>query len=451
MAGESFNFTMSSEEDLSCSICHEVFKEPVVLSCSHSFCRDCLKSWWREKPTQECPVCKRRSSKSDPPLNRALRNLCEAYVQQREQKTPEEQVCRVHSERLKLFCLTDQQPVCVVCRDSKIHEDHRFRPIVEAAQDLRDELDKSLLPLKKNLQKAKDFKEMFDKIASHIKNQHQHTELQIQAEFKKLHQFLVEEEESRMKTLREEEEQKTHRMKDKMAAVSREIEALSESIRATEEQLRAPDVSFLLQYKAAVERVQRCPLLEEEEPQLGPEAHIDQAKHLGNLTFNIWTNMKRLVQFTPVILNPNRAEYVVLSDDLTNGGAVFGSEVFDSGSHSWDVEVGDNKKWVLAVMTDPCVEGFKKEDVEIWVMGFSDGKYEAVHNKDGISLKLVSKPLKPLKRIRVRLDFDKREVSFYDLDTNTHIHTFTQISQKKLSPLFGGKDKYPIRILPQKI
>uniref|UniRef100_A0A8C6SEH1 B box-type domain-containing protein n=1 Tax=Neogobius melanostomus TaxID=47308 RepID=A0A8C6SEH1_9GOBI len=138
------------------------FKEPVVLSCSHSFCKGCLKSW------------------SDPPLNL---------------------VCRVHSERLKLFCLTDQQPVCVVCRDSKVHEDHRFRPIVEAAQDLRDELDKSLLPLKKNLQKAKDFKKEFVEIADCIKNQVYQTKGQIEAEFKKLHQFLVEEEESRMKLL----------------------------------------------------------------------------------------------------------------------------------------------------------------------------------------------------------------------------------------------------------
>uniref|UniRef100_A0A8C6T484 RING-type domain-containing protein n=1 Tax=Neogobius melanostomus TaxID=47308 RepID=A0A8C6T484_9GOBI len=111
LSNDSVIMAFRPEEDLTCLICQDIFKEPVVLSCSHSFCKDCLRSWWREKPTRECPVCKRRSSKSDPPRNLALRNLCEAYVQQREQKTPEEQVCRVHSERLKLFCLTDQQPV----------------------------------------------------------------------------------------------------------------------------------------------------------------------------------------------------------------------------------------------------------------------------------------------------------------------------------------------------
>uniref|UniRef100_A0A3B4WND6 Ketohexokinase n=1 Tax=Seriola lalandi dorsalis TaxID=1841481 RepID=A0A3B4WND6_SERLL len=67
--------TQASEDDLSCPVCQDIFKNPVVLSCSHSFCKDCLQSWWREKPIQECPICKRRSSKSDPPRNLALKNL----------------------------------------------------------------------------------------------------------------------------------------------------------------------------------------------------------------------------------------------------------------------------------------------------------------------------------------------------------------------------------------
>uniref|UniRef100_A0A8C6SQA5 Uncharacterized protein n=1 Tax=Neogobius melanostomus TaxID=47308 RepID=A0A8C6SQA5_9GOBI len=348
-------------EDLTCLICQDIFKEPVVLSCSHSFCKDCLRSWWREKPTRECPVCMRRSSKSDPPRNLALRNLCEAYVQQREQKTPEEQVCRVHSERLKLFCLTDQQLLCLVCRDSAAHRNHSCKPIEEVMKDLREKLRKCLEPLTKNLQTAKEVQMEFDLSLAHIKNQFHQTERQIEAEFMKLHQFLIEEEEFRMKALREEEEQKTQRMKDKMAAVSREIEALSESIRATEEQLRAPDVSFLLQYKAAVERVQRCPLMEEE-PQLGPEALIDQ----------------KLVQFTPIILDPNTAHpELSLSDDLMSvrGGEerqlpknperiinelplVRGYEGYNSGSHIWEIDVENSTSWSFGVGT----ESRRKED-----------------------------------------------------------------------------------------
>lgn len=41
---------------LRCSICLFVFNNPVTLSCGHSFCYDCIKSWHEVEPT--CPLCK---------------------------------------------------------------------------------------------------------------------------------------------------------------------------------------------------------------------------------------------------------------------------------------------------------------------------------------------------------------------------------------------------------
>uniref|UniRef100_A0A8C2WNX7 B box-type domain-containing protein n=1 Tax=Cyclopterus lumpus TaxID=8103 RepID=A0A8C2WNX7_CYCLU len=185
-------------EDLSCSVCH------------------CLKRWWREKPTQECPVCNRRSR--SPPRNLVLKNLCESFLEESDQRAPET-LCSLHSEKLKLFCLDHQQPVCVVCRDSEKHTDHRFKPIDEAAEDLKKELQKSLKPLKEKLKVLEQVKGNCDQTAEHMKVQVQHTERQIQDQFKKLRQFLEEEEEARISALREEEEQKSGVMKEKMEAL----------------------------------------------------------------------------------------------------------------------------------------------------------------------------------------------------------------------------------------
>ncbi|XP_059181371.1 E3 ubiquitin-protein ligase TRIM39-like [Centropristis striata] len=452
------------ENDLCCSVCHGIFKDPVVLSCSHSFCKDCLQSWWTEKPTRECPICNRRSSKGDPPCNLVLKNLCESFLQERDQRASEA-LCSLHSEKLKLFCLDHQQPVCVVCSHSEEHTNHRFRPINEAAQQLKKELQETLKPLKEKLEEFEEVKVKFDETAEHIQVQARRTETQIKEQFKKLHQFLEEEEEARMAALREEEEQKSQVMEEKMEALSREIAALSDTVRATEDELRAEHVSFLHNYKAAVERAQQRPLLED--PQLPSGALIDEAKHLGNLAFNIWNKMKDMVSYSPVILYPNTAgPGLILSADLTSvrGGeeqqlpdnpertdyySVLGSEGFKSETHSWEVEVGDNTWWTLGLLAE-SVQRRGDMGSGLWRIQFCGDKYFLWSLSDGFT---VLKVKKKSQRIRVNLDWNRGKLSFSDADTNTHVHTFTHTFTERLFPYFCNwdDDNLPLQVLPVKV
>ncbi|XP_031591624.1 zinc-binding protein A33-like [Oreochromis aureus] len=451
------------QEELSCPVCRDIFRDPVVLSCSHSFCRNCLKRWWRKKEIRQCPVCKSASRKKNPPCNLVLKNLCENFLLETNQSASaeSESLCGLHSEKLKLFCLDHQEPACLICRDSKTHSNHRFRPIDEAAQDHRKELQISLKPLQDKLKAFERVKGNFVQTAEHIKVQAFHAKRQIKEQFKKLHQFLDEEEEARITALREEEEGKSASMSDMIVALSREIASLSETIRAAEEELRARDITFLQNYKAAVSRVQRCPQLDD--PQLVSGALIDVAKHLGNLTYNIWNKMKKMVSYSPVILDPNTAEsHLCISEDLTSVSLgerqqlpdnperfdgypiVLGSECFDSGTHSWDVEVGDSPNWLVGVAEESTKrKGQTDFKCGLWAVWFSKGSYFIRSPLDSSSFH----PKKKLQRIRVCLDWKSGKLSFSDPDIN--IHTFTHTFTQKLFPFVYTKNELPLKILPR--
>lgn len=450
-----------SEKDLSCSICQDIFRDPVVLSCSHSFCKDCLHRWWYERRKDVCPLCREISLFRCPPRNLALKNVCETFTLERKQRSSAEPLCSLHAEKLKLFCLDHQEPVCLVCRDSNLHHNHRFRPIAEAVQDHRQELLVSLNPVKKKLNLFQRAKGKLEETAEHIRAQAQRTERRIMEEFKRLHRFLREEEEERLAALREEERRKHHAMREQSEALSRSISRLSDTIRATEEALRAADVPFLQKYKAARKRVQQNHRLDDPPP--ASAVLIDEAKHLGNLSYNIWTRMKEMVSYSPVILDPNTAHPGLhLSEDLTRVRlgpnqklpqnperfdqhlCVLGSAGFSSGTHSWDVEVGSGENWGVGVVkesvlrTGPIQTGF-------WGLCRFSGSYMVVSYPLPDQILRVSE----LKRVRVQLDWDGGRLSFFELESNKHLYTFRQTFSEKLFPFIGTNDQSPLKILPE--
>lgn len=143
------------EEELSCPVCCDIFKDPVVLKCSHSFCRDCLQQFWnKKKARRECPICRRKCSLTEPTVSLALKNVADTFLREQklkagatgsgagvlgtgEQAELVDVMCITHREVLKLFCLDDSEVLCCVCHTSKKHQGHRVCPLDEAAQDLK--------------------------------------------------------------------------------------------------------------------------------------------------------------------------------------------------------------------------------------------------------------------------------------------------------------------------
>ncbi|XP_051741801.1 E3 ubiquitin-protein ligase TRIM35-like [Ctenopharyngodon idella] len=435
----------AAEDDYICPVCREIFKDPVILSCSHSFCKECLQQFWRIKKTQECAVCRKRSLREEPPVNLALKNLCESFLKERNKRSSSgsEEICSLHSEKLKLFCLEDKQPVCLVCRDSKQHDNHKFRPISEVVSSYKEELNTALKSLQKKLQHNEEKKEEFEETVQDIMSQAEHTERQIKREFKKLRQFLRDEEAATITALREEEEQKKQMMKEKLEEMNRHISALSHTIKDMEEMMKANDICFLKEFPVSMERVQSS----QPDPQMASGALIHVPRYLGNLPFRVWKKMQDIVQNTPVILDPNTAHpWLILSDDLTsvtNTGidqpvpdnperidhypCVLGSEGFNSGTHCWDVEVKENPWWCLGVT---AASNQRKG------LAFYDTDYiwSVQHDDDPWSSRPVDQDIDC---VRVCLDYDGGTVSFSDPVTNTHLDTFTTTFTDTLFPFFS--------------
>ncbi|KAL7859094.1 hypothetical protein SRHO_G00142410 [Serrasalmus rhombeus] len=456
-----------SEEDFSCPVCCDIFRDPVLLSCSHSVCKTCLQKFWETKGSRECPVCRRRSSKEYPPCNLVLKNLCEAFLESRSQRSSagSEGLCVLHNEKLKLFCLDDQQPVCVVCQTSKNHRNHKFCPVDEAVTEFKDKLKSALEPLQKNLTVLEEAKRDYDQTAAHIKTQAQHTERQIKEEFEKLHQFLRDEEAARIAALKEEEEQKSQMMRRKIEEMTGEISALSDTIRNIEKEMEAEDVLFLQSFKSTEKQAQLTP----KDPEKTSGALINVGKHLSNLKFRVWENMQEVLQYTPVTLDPNTAHPDLhLSDDLTaveerdqrsslpdnperfdEWWSVLGSEGFNSGIHCWDVQVGDSDKWSLGVITESGPRKGNSVWGSVWRLSYDKSSNTIWIYCPGQSDHYFTPKEKP-QRVRVQLDWDRGKVTFTDLLTNTHLHTITHTFTQRVLPYFCNASVHPLRILPVK-
>uniref|UniRef100_A0AAY4BWU1 RING-type E3 ubiquitin transferase n=1 Tax=Denticeps clupeoides TaxID=299321 RepID=A0AAY4BWU1_9TELE len=445
------------EDELSCPVCCEIFSDPVVLKCSHSFCKTCLHQIWNKKATRrECPVCRRKCSLTEPPVSLALKNVCDALQKEQGGRTPvaaessgcgavggkTEECCPAHGESVKLYCEDDAELLCCVCQTSRKHQGHSICPLEEAAQELKVRVT------------------TFERLMS------QDTERQIKDQFAELHQFLQKEEAARLALLQEEEEQKRQVTKKRTDCITLDILTLSHAIIAIENEIASNDMTFLQNFKNTTN------------PEKVPGALISVAKHVGSLKYRVWEKMQAITIWllSPVTLDPNTAYcWLSLSRDLTsvtNTGArqqlpdnperfdhfvfVLGSEGFTEGRHAWEVEVGDKSDWVLGVVNETIerkskITGCPKGG--FWTISHSDGEYMAMTSpRTKLSLQ------GPLERVRVQLDCDLGQVSFSNPVDMTPIYTFSDHKfTETMFPFFcpganiNGNNSGPLKICPVKV
>ncbi|XP_007231425.3 nuclear factor 7, ovary [Astyanax mexicanus] len=188
-----------SEDQLQCSICLEVFTDPVSTPCGHNFCMVCLRSYWASSSHCQCPFCKEQfSRRPELSVNTFISGLAAQFKKSAEFKSPDEPpfkrkrvlcdycsgvkldaqsscldcglsycnnhliphktvanlkkhklmdpvenledyICQKHERPLELFCRDDQTCVCQFCIETD-HRTHSTVPIEKESVKLKSQL-----------------------------------------------------------------------------------------------------------------------------------------------------------------------------------------------------------------------------------------------------------------------------------------------------------------------
>ncbi|EDO47311.1 predicted protein [Nematostella vectensis] len=146
-------------EELTCSVCLEQFREPKMLPCFHTFCKECL-----EKTKQSfrgnllCPTCRTKTSVTEHemiqklPNNFIVNRVLDALGAENsgELKYPNlgpnlKSFCINHKEKeLDLYCRDCQICVCTICF-ATAHQGHHLQNVELAMEEGKAKIKKQLL------------------------------------------------------------------------------------------------------------------------------------------------------------------------------------------------------------------------------------------------------------------------------------------------------------------
>ncbi|XP_070789484.1 E3 ubiquitin-protein ligase TRIM11-like [Pituophis catenifer annectens] len=277
----------------------------------------------------------------------------------------------------------------------------------------------------------------------------------IMAEFREL-QLWLEEKEKLLLTQMEETEKDIMARKEKgLAKHMEELGSLDHLIQEIEEKLQQPASKLLQDIGSILKKYQAKETYENPvDLLLGPKWTI--IWDYSDMTELLKSAMKKLrdtlesglqLQEENVTLDPDTAhlDCLEVSEDrksvkrvkLVEGKypvsdpmrfvhypCVLGCQEFSTGRHFWEVIVGGKGIWGVGVAKKPVNLTNLDEEIRLWEFVKWEGKYEAISPSKRSDLFLTEEPT----RIRIYLNCEGGQVSFFDASTATLLHTFSHTS-----------------------
>ncbi|XP_034055439.1 E3 ubiquitin-protein ligase TRIM21-like [Gymnodraco acuticeps] len=106
---------LQAEDQFLCSICLDVFTDPVSTSCGHNFCKNCITEHWDKSDQYQCPMCKEAfNTRPDLRVNTLFSEMVAQFRQSAQQKA------RSSSSSSEQQVFKAGEIPCDVCTETKL-------------------------------------------------------------------------------------------------------------------------------------------------------------------------------------------------------------------------------------------------------------------------------------------------------------------------------------------
>ncbi|KAG1931352.1 tripartite motif-containing protein [Pimephales promelas] len=221
-----------SQDEFVCPVCLDLLKDPVAIPCGHSYCKICISGCWDQEDEKrvyscpqcrqtfsprpalakntmlaevveklkktklpadcyagagdvECDVCTGRKHKAIKSCLVCQESYCQTHLDRHEEyhsRKPhkvidatgrlQDMICRKHDKELEIFCITDQELLCVWCKEYE-HKNHNTVSTAAQRTEKQKQLKETQMKIRQRIQqRQKDLHQLREDVESHKRSAH---------------------------------------------------------------------------------------------------------------------------------------------------------------------------------------------------------------------------------------------------------------------------------------
>ncbi|XP_073779681.1 E3 ubiquitin-protein ligase TRIM39-like [Danio rerio] len=449
----------------------QVFKQNVPEKTSEVLCDICDSV--KKKALKICLLCQNSYCQTHLDLHQKVTNLKHKLIDP--VLNLENYICQKHEKPLELFCKDDQTCVCLLCAVTN-HRNHNTVAVEEESGVRRSQMMEMHADLQQmihdRMKKIQDIKHsaLLKKETSE-KEKAESTELfaDLMSCIERCQSELLEMMEQKQKAAEKQAEELINDLEQEITELKRR-EAELEQISHTEDHLHLLQIYPELSKPPHTSSWTQISI---SDTQLSVETLRKTLLQLHDtLDYKLSTSVLKKMQqhLVDVTLDPDTAHPdLIISDNekqvtdgdielelLDNPGrfdtcpCVLAKEGFNSGRFYFEVQVKEKTDWNLGVVRESIKrkgEITAAPEKGYWIIVLGNGNQYLAIDSSSVSLSLSMKP----RVVGVFVDYEEGLVSFYDVESGSHIYSFTgQTFTEKLFPFFSpcnnqkGKNAAPL-------